>query len=444
MSRREARELARRLAAAGHEVVFAGGAVRDRLLGLRGGDVDLATSATPAEIAALFERTVLVGAAFGVVKVIRGGRGFDVATFRKDIGGSDGRHPDAVERATMEEDVRRRDFTINGLLEDPFTGRLIDLVGGEADLRAGRLAAIGDPAARFREDSLRLLRGVRFAARLGLTIEPATWAAMRSGAEGLRRVSGERVRDELERMLVHRTRRRAYELLDESGLAAVILPELPAMHGVEQPPEFHPEGDVWIHTALVLEHLPARPSFELALGALLHDVGKPATFVRAADRIRFDGHVELGARMAEEICGRLRMSRASTERVVALVADHLVFKDVPAMRPGRLRRLMAAPHFPELLQLYRADCKGCHGILSALPAIHAMRRRLASEALIPPPLLRGADVLAAGVPAGPRVGELLREAAELQLEGRLADKDAATTWLAERLRSGERPGTAAG
>jgi poly(A) polymerase len=444
VSRREARALAGRLAAAGHQVVFAGGAVRDRLLGLRGGDVDVATSARPDEIAALFERTVLVGAAFGVVKVLRGERSFDVATFRKDIGSADGRHPEAIERATMEEDVRRRDFTINGLLEDPWSGKVIDLVGGVDDLRAGVLRAIGDPVARFREDSLRLLRGVRFAARLGFTIEPATRAALRDGAAGLRRISGERVRDELERMLIHGSRRQAVELLDELGLLAQVLPELPAMHGVEQPPDFHPEGDVWIHTLLVLQHLPARPSFELALGALLHDVGKPATFVRAADRIRFDGHVELGARMAEEICGRLRMSRASTERVVALVADHLVFKDVPAMRPGRLRRLMAEPHFPELLQLYRADCKGCHGILSALPAIARMRRQLKSESLIPPPLLRGADVLAAGVPAGPAVGALLREAAELQLEGRLADRPAAAAWLAERLRSEGRPGTGPG
>jgi len=285
---------------------------------------------------------------------------------------------------------------------------------------------------------------VRFAARLGFSVEPATWRAMRAEAGILRRISGERVRDELERMLVHGSRRRAFELLDESGLAAVILPELPAMHGVEQPPEYHPEGDVWIHTALVLEHLPRRPSFELALGALLHDIGKPATFRRAADRIRFDGHVELGARMTEAICDRLRMSRASTERVVALVADHLVFKDVPAMRPGRLRRLMAAPHFPELLQLYRADCKGCHGILSALPAIRRMRRRLASEALIPPPLLRGEDVLAAGVAPGPRVGDLLREAADLQMEGQLSGRPAALEWLSDRVRSEGRPGTASG
>jgi putative nucleotidyltransferase with HDIG domain len=444
VSRSEARALAARLREAGHQVVFAGGAVRDRLLGQSGGDLDLATSATPPEIAALFDKTILVGAAFGVVKVVRGSLTFDVATFRKDVGSADGRRPDSIERATMEQDVARRDFTINGLLEDPWSGEVIDLVGGQDDLRAGLLRAIGDPGARFREDSLRLLRGVRFAARFGFTIEPATWEAMRSEAQGLRRISGERVRDELERMLVHTSRRRAYELLDESGLAAVILPELPTMHGVEQPPEFHPEGDVWIHTALVLEHLPAQPSFELALGALLHDVGKPGTFQRAPDRIRFDGHVELGARMAEAICGRLRLSRASTERVVALVAGHLVFKDVPAMRPGRLRRLMAAPHFPELLQLYRADCAGCHGLLTALPAIEAMRRTLADEALIPAPLLRGEDVLAAGVPSGQRVGELLREAAELQLESKLADRAAALDWLAQQVRSEGRPGTAGG
>ncbi|HVQ26345.1 MAG TPA: CCA tRNA nucleotidyltransferase, partial [Planctomycetota bacterium] len=236
MSRREARALARRLAAAGHRVVFAGGAVRDRLLGVRGGDVDLATSARPEEIAALFERTVLVGAAFGVVKVLHGGHSFDVATFRKDVGGADGRHPESIERATMEEDVQRRDFTINGLLEDPWSGAVIDLVGGVDDLHAGVLRAIGDPATRFREDALRLLRGVRFAARLGLAIEPATRAAMRAGAGGLRRISGERVRDELERMLVHRSRRHAVELLDAIGLLAPILPELPTMQGVEQPP----------------------------------------------------------------------------------------------------------------------------------------------------------------------------------------------------------------
>ncbi|MHC5210032.1 MAG: CCA tRNA nucleotidyltransferase [Planctomycetota bacterium] len=444
MTRREARAVARRLRGAGHRAVFAGGAVRDRLLGIRGGDVDIATSASPGEVQALFQRTILVGAAFGVVKVVRGDRTFDVATFRRDVGVADGRHPEAVEPATLEEDVTRRDFTINGLVEDPWSGEILDLVGGRADLEAGVIRAIGKPEDRFREDGLRMLRGVRFAARFGFTIEPGTFEGMRRGAAGLHRISGERVREELERMLTNPTRRRALELLDETGLLAQFLPEVHVMHGVEQPPDFHPEGDVWVHTCLILDKLPRRVSFELGLGALLHDVGKPPTFRRAEDRIRFDGHVEVGAEMAESICGRLRLSRASTERVVALVRDHLVFKDVPAMRPGRLRRFMATDHFEELLVLYRADCAACHGLLTALPPIRAMRRRLKEEALIPPPLLRGQDALSLGVPAGPEVGALLREAADLQLEGRLTDRRAALAWLGERVRSGERPSADAG
>lgn len=440
MTRREARAIALRLRDAGHRVVFAGGAVRDRLLGVRGGDVDIATSASPEQVQELFPRTILVGAAFGVVKVVRGRRVFDVATFRRDIGVADGRHPLSVEPATMEADVERRDFTINGLVEDPWTGEILDLVGGRADLQAGVVRAIGEPAERFREDALRLLRGVRFAARFGFSIEPATLEGMRRQATELARISGERVREELEHMLTAPSRRRALELLDEAALLEPILPEIRAMHGVDQPPDFHPEGDVWIHTCLILEKLPRRVSFELGLGALLHDVGKPPTFRRAADRIRFDGHVELGAEMAEAICGRLRMSRASTERVVALVSDHLVFKDVPAMRPGRLRRLMAAPHFDELLVLYRADCAACHGMLTALPAIRGMRRRLRQEALIPPPLLTGRDVMEQGVGEGPQVGALLRESADLQLEGRLNDRAEALAWLAQRVSSeGTRP-----
>ena len=436
MSRAEARALARTLRRAGHEAVFAGGAVRDRLLGLRGADVDIATSATPAQVQALFPRTVLVGEAFGVVKVPAGRGHVDVATFRRDVGIGDGRHPAAIEPSTLAEDVQRRDFTINGLVEDPFTGEVTDLVGGRADLEARVVRAIGEPALRFREDALRLLRGVRFAARLGFRIEPATFAAMRADAERLRLVSGERVRDELGKMLVHASRRRAVELLDETGLLPVILPELPPMQGCEQPPDFHPEGDVWVHTLLALDKLPARPSVELALGMLLHDVGKPPTFVRAADRIRFDGHVELGATMAEAICGRLRLSNAATQRVVALVGDHLIFKDVPDMRPARLRRLLAEPHFAELLQLYKADVAACHGIYSALPRITAMRRELKEQALIPPPLLRGEDVLAVGVAAGPRVGELLREAADRQMEGGFAERGAALAWLKERVAAG--------
>jgi len=436
MSRREARAVAERLRAAGFEAWFAGGCVRDRLLGLPSGDVDIATSARPREVEALFPRTVAVGEAFGVVKVLVDGESFDVATFRRDVGIADGRHPAAVEPSSREEDVERRDFTINGLLEDPRTGEVVDLVGGLEDLRAGIVRAIGDPARRFEEDALRLLRGVRFAARLGFAIEPRTRAAMEACAPRLARISGERVRDELERMLVPPTRRDALELLDATGLLAVVLPEVRAMHGVEQPPDFHPEGDVWIHTCLVLEALPERPSFALALGALLHDVGKPPTFRRAPDRIRFDGHVELGARMADAICRRLRTSNRDRDRVVALVRDHLIWMNVPRMRASRLRRLMAEPHFEELAALYRADVAGCHGRLHAWPYVEAMRERLAEEAAVPPPLLSGCDVLEAGVPEGPEVGAILREASDLQLEGELADREAALAWLQARVSSG--------
>lgn len=430
MSRTEARLLAQRLRDAGHRVVFAGGAVRDRLLGRPGADVDLATSASPDEIAVLFPRHVSVGRAFGVIKVLAEGGSYDVATFRRDLGVGDGRRPPGVERASLEEDVQRRDFSINGLVEDPFSGEVIDLVGGRADLQAGIVRAIGEPRLRFREDGLRLLRGVRFAAALGFRIEAGTSDAMVTEAARLQLISGERVRDEIERMLVPRTRRRALDLLDHHRLLEQVLPEVSAMHGVEQPPEFHPEGDVWIHTCLALDRLPAEVSFELALGTLLHDVGKPPTFQRASDRIRFDGHVELGAEMAGAICQRLRCSRDTTRRVVALVADHLIFMNVPAMRPARLRRLMAEEHFPELLVLYQADCAACHGLTPALPVIEAMARRLADEALVPPPLLQGQDVLALGVPAGPRVGDLLRKAVDMQLEGLLAGRDDALTWLA--------------
>ncbi len=428
--RADAVQIARVLSAAGHQVVFAGGAVRDARLGRSGGDIDIASSASASEVMALFERTVPVGESFGVVKVVVGGVGYDVATFRTDIGMADGRHPERIEPASLEQDVQRRDFTINGLVEDPFTGEVQDLVGGLADLEAGVVRAIGDPTQRFQEDSLRLLRGVRFASMFGFQIEAGTALAMRAGASGLERISGERVREELFKMLGPGGRRRAVELLDELELLPLILPEISAMHGVEQPPEFHPEGDVWIHTLMAMEALgPATVSPELGLGTLLHDVGKPPTFVVGPDRIRFDGHVELGAEMAEGICARLKLSKVSTRRVVALVNDHLQFMNVPKMRAATLRRFMAQEHFEELMQLYRADCAACHGQLSALPAIEAMHAQLEQEALIPEPLVVGRDVLSLGVPAGPEVGRLLREVADLQLEGQLPDRESAMQWL---------------
>lgn len=434
--RESARDVARRLAEAGHRAVFAGGCVRDRLLGRKGGDIDIASSATPDEVLALFPRAIPVGAAFGVVKVVVGEQIFDVATFRRDLGVGDGRHPAAIVASTLEEDVQRRDFTINGLVEDPFDGSVLDLVGGRADLEARVVRAIGDPMLRFEEDALRLLRGVRFATLLEFEIEAATWAAMQRSAARLEQLSGERVRDELRKMLSSPARRRAIELLDRGGMLEVVLPELAAMHGVEQPPEYHPEGDVWIHTLLVLDALPAEVSFELALGALLHDIGKPPTFVLAPDRIRFDGHVELGAEMSEVVARRLRLSKAETRRVVALVKDHLLFKDVPAMRPARLRRLLAEEHFDELLELYRADCAGSHGLLTALPAIDAMREQLEHEQALPEALLSGQDVIARGVAPGPEVGRLLALAFDLQLEGTLLDREAALAWLARVVEDG--------
>ena len=431
-----ARRVAAKLRDAGHEVVIAGGWVRDRLLGRRCGDVDLASSATPEEVVALFPRSITVGAAFGVVKVLEGDETFDVARFRRDQGVADGRHPERVLPATLEEDVQRRDFTINGLVQDPFGEEVRDLVGGVDDLRARLVRAIGDPVQRFREDALRLLRGVRFAVTLEFEIEAATWDAMRASAASLAGLSGERVREELRRMLCAPARRRALELLDASGMLEVILPEVAAMHGVEQPPQYHPEGDVWIHTLLVVDALPEDASFELALGAVLHDVGKPPTFVRAPDRIRFDGHVELSAEMSEAIAKRLRLSRAETRRVVALVRDHLLFMNVPQMRPARLRRMLAEEHFDELLELYKADCAGSFNETIAMPRIREMQRELSEQAALPAPLLTGADLIAAGVSPGPRVGELLRQAFDRQLEGEFDDRDAALRWLDGALREG--------
>jgi poly(A) polymerase len=442
MSRREARQVARRLRDAGHRVVYAGGAVRDKLLGVRGGDVDIATSARPAEVEALFPRTVAVGAAFGVVKVLVGDSSYDVATFRRDLGASDGRHPDAIEPSTLEEDVTRRDFSINGLVEDPWSGEILDLVGGRNDLRDGLVRAIGDPALRFREDALRLLRGVRFAARFGFRIEAATHAAMRAGAQGLARISGERVRDELGRMLVHFSRRRAVELLDETGLLEVILPEIAALHGVEQPPEFHPEGDVWIHTLLALDGLPTRPSFELALGMLLHDVGKPPTF-QVRDRIRFDGHDAVGADMVNDIARRLRLANRDRERIRELTAQHMRFRNAPDMRTSTLKRFLRQDHFPELLELHRIDCAASHGQLDLYDFCRDQLVRLEvageQDALRPAPLVTGNDLIEAGYTPGPLFGQILRWVEDEQLEGRLGDREEALRAVADHW--GEPSGT---
>ena len=407
-----------KLSAAGHAAYFAGGCVRDMLLGREPQDYDVVTDARPSWVQELFPDAIAVGAQFGVMLVRRDGAQVEIATFRSDHAYLDGRRPSGVTfTASAEQDVQRRDFTINGLLLNPATEEVLDYVGGRRDLDAGVIRAIGDPAERFAEDHLRLLRAVRFAARLGFQIEPATLAAITAQSAAISGVAVERVRDEIVRILTEGGARRGFELLDSTGLLLPILPEIAAMKGVAQPPQYHPEGDVWIHTLLMLEML-RQPSTTLAMGVLLHDVGKPPTF-RIAERIRFDGHVEVGARMAEEICGRLRFSRRETDRIVALVENHLRFKDAPRMKESTLKRFLRLDGFEEHLELHRLDCLSSHRNLENYELVHRAWSTLPTEAIQPAPLLTGHDLLAAGYTPGPLFRQILQAVEEAQLENRI-------------------------
>jgi poly(A) polymerase len=328
------------------------------------------------------------------------------------------------------QDVLRRDFTINGLLLDPDSGDVLDFVGGREDLRAGIVRAIGEPAVRFGEDHLRMLRAIRFAARLGFEIEPATFAAIQALHQKIAAISAERVRDELVRILTEGGARRGFELLDASGLLGVLLPEVAAMKGVEQPPEFHPEGDVWVHTMMMLEGL-RQPSETLALAVLLHDVGKPPTF-RMADRIRFDGHAEAGARMAVDILTRLRASGGTIRQVEALVANHLRFKDVLRMRESTLKRFMRLDRFPEHLELHRLDCTMSHRLLGNYEFVKRRFEEAPAEVLKPKPLVTGDDLIAAGYAPGPSFGPMLRAVEDAQLEGAVQTKEDGLALVRER------------
>jgi poly(A) polymerase len=361
---------------------------------------------------------------------LQDGAQVEVATFRSDIGYSDGRHPDHVVYAnTPQEDVQRRDFTINGLLMDPATGEVLDYVGGRADLREGTVRAIGDARLRFAEDKLRMMRAVRFAARFGFRIAPETLAAAQTLAAQITQVSAERIRDELTKLLTEGTARRGFELLDEAGLLAVVLPDIARMKGVEQPPQFHPEGDVWIHTRMMLEKLPPNCSPTLAWGVLLHDVGKPPTFAPAAGpgtRIRFDGHVEVGAHMAEHICRELRFSNDDIAQIETLVANHLRFKDVLQMRTATLKRFVRLPRFEkEHLELHRLDCLASHGNLDAYTFVQRFLMETPPEKVYPPKLVTGDDLKSMGLVPGPRFKEILLAIEEAQLEGRLQDRESA-------------------
>jgi poly(A) polymerase len=422
-----------RLRNAGYQAYLVGGGVRDLLLGREPADFDVSTDATPEQVMAVFPETYAVGAQFGVVLVPgqaatndAEGRAVEVATFRSDIGYSDGRHPDQVRFSRdPAEDVRRRDFTINGLLLDPLTNKVVDFVNGRKDLKAKVIRTIGDPEQRFAEDKLRMLRAVRFAARFDYAIEPKTFRAIQKLASRVHQVSRERVRDELTKILTEGRARSAFLLLDQTGLLHEFLPEIEAMKGVEQPPEFHPEGDVFVHTLLLLEHLPHPCSPTLAWGALLHDVGKPPTFRVAPDRIRFDEHVEVGVKMAEAICRRLRFSSDEMKQILALVDNHMRFADVQRMKPSTFKKFIRMPRFDEHLELHRIDCQASHGDLSLYEFTQEQRAAMPASAVRPVPLITGDDLIAAGYKPGPQFKQILSAVEDGQLEGRLQTKDQA-------------------
>ena len=466
IARQHATEIIRTLRSRGHQAYLVGGCVRDLLLGREPADYDVATDATPRQVMEIFPQTFAVGEQFGVVLVpakaettkdtkehegiqrsesssevgtgVGAGRSIDgertavveVATFRSDIGYSVGRHPDEVRFSRdPREDVQRRDFTINGMMLDPVTNEVLDFVGGREDLKAGVIRTIGEPEDRFAEDKLRMMRAVRFAARFGYRIDVATMAAIQRLAGQIGQVSRERVREELTKMLTEGRAQRAFELLDESGLLQEVLPEISAMKGVEQPPEFHPEGDVFVHTLLLLEKLATGCSKTLAWGALLHDVGKPPTFRVAPDRIRFDGHVEVGVKMAAEICRRLRFSNEETDQILALVDNHMRFADVQRMKESTLKKFLRLPGFDEHLELHRMDCLSSNGITESYEYAREKLRALPPEAIRPEPLISGRDLIEAGYEPGPRFKEILGAVEDAQLEGRLASREAAMEFV---------------
>ena len=426
-----AREIIDRLRGLGHEAYLAGGCVRDMFLGTPPKDYDVATDALPEQIEACFPDSVAVGAKFGVVLVRSGQAQVEVATFRREHDYRDGRRPESVSfTRSAQEDVQRRDFTINGLLFDPTGEEYHDYVGGRKDLESRLIRAIGDPAERFSEDKLRMLRAVRFVARLGFDIESKTMEAIQAHCKEINEISAERIRDEISRILTEGGARRGFELLDETGLLRTILPEVGAMKGVPQPPEFHPEGDVWAHTLLMLQQL-RNSSVTLALGVLLHDVGKPPT-LRLAERIRFDGHVEEGVRLTVQALERLRYPNAQIEQVTALVQHHMRFAHVTRMRESKLKKFLRLPDFGEHVELHRLDCLSSHRNLANYDFVRSKQAELPREELRPARLVTGGDLIAAGYKPGPAFKKILTEVEDAQLEGRVGTKDEAISWVRER------------
>ncbi len=420
----------------GHQALLVGGCVRDLLLEREPADYDVTTDATPERVMELFPESIAVGAQFGVVLVPRDGLKVEVATFRSDVGYSDGRHPDRVVYAkTAQEDVQRRDFTINGLLMRHDTGEILDFVDGQADLKAGVIRAIGEADRRFAEDKLRMLRAVRFAARFEFEIEHATFAAIRRHAGAVTDVSAERIREELTKLLTEGAARTGFELLEKSWLLSIVLPEIAAMKGVPQPPQYHPEGDVWIHTLLMIEGLAAGSSPTLAWGVLLHDVGKPPTYKPASqtgDRIRFDHHVDVGVRMAEAICRRYKFSKEETEQIIALVANHMRFGAVEEMRKSTLKRFVRLPRFEEHMELHRLDCMSSHRHLESYDFVRRFLEETPVEEVRPQRVLTGTDLSEMGYIPGPVFSEILSALEDAQLEGQIKTKEEAEEFVRKR------------
>jgi poly(A) polymerase len=437
-SRETAISIVRRLQKSGHEAYFVGGCVRDLLRGAEPGDYDIVTSAKPDEVYPLFSRTVPVGMRFGVVIVVEEGHNYEVATFRSEEDYGDGRRPSHVEFTTAEDDSRRRDFTVNALLMDPLAGSIIDYVGGKEDIERRLIRTIGSAQERFAEDHLRMLRAVRFAANLGYEIDIETLDAIKLNAPAIHRISAERIRDELTKLLTRGGARRGMEILVETGLLAEILPEVYALRGVEQPPQYHPEGDVWEHTLRMLDLLPSWKGQEnddrLAWAVLMHDVGKALTRSENETGIHFYGHVREGEKIAEKLMRRLKFSRRDMETILALIHCHMLFIHVQEMRPNRLKRFLRMPDFDLHLELHRLDCLGSHAFLDNYEFCKSKLMEVRADELHPPRLLNGDDLITMGFSPGPLFNEILRAVEDAQLDGEISTSDEARRLVRKRWR----------
>lgn len=432
-NRKHAEEIVHRLKKSGYEAYLVGGCVRDFILGNVSSDYDIVTSALPDQVMALFSNTISIGAKFGVIAVIVQGSPYEVATFRSDDVYEDGRHPSQVHFSSAKEDVFRRDFTINGLLMDPETGEITDYVNGRMDIEKKIIRTINDPDSRFNEDFLRMLRAIRFAANLGFVIETQTLKAIKRNAAKINRISAERVREELSKILIHGGARTGFELMIQTGILKEVLPEIDRLKGVEQPPQFHPEGDVWQHTLKMLELLPEDGGTDknvcLGWGTLLHDVGKAVTRSEDEKGVHFYGHVKKGEEIADDIMQRLKFSRAQRETVLNLIRQHMVFMNVQKMRPGRLKRFLRTPDFDLHMELHRLDCISSHGMQDNYEFCRDQLQSLAQDDLHPPRLLTGDDLISLGFARGKIIGEILRALEDEQLEGRITTSEDARNFV---------------